>query len=71
MKALDTFGGWILGTKSGAIFAIIVALTGASITGYKLITGPKSVIITSSEFTCVDAEPFGISTRCVAYRRIR
>lgn len=71
MKALDTFGGWILGTKSGAIFAIIVALTGASITGYKLIIGPKSITITASEFTCVDTEPFGISARCTAYRRIR
>jgi hypothetical protein len=71
MKALDNFGGWILTTKSGAIFAIIVSLTGASITGYKLITGPKTVTITASEFTCVQAEPWGISTRCTAYARIR
>jgi hypothetical protein len=71
MKAIDNFGGWILTTKSGAIFAMIVALMGAGITGYKLITGPKSVTITASEFTCVDTEPFGISARCTAYRRIR
>ena len=71
MKALDNFGGWILTTKSGAIFAMIVALLGAGITGYKLITGPKSVTITASEFTCVQAEPWGISTRCTAYARIR
>ena len=71
MKSFDRFGAWLLDTKSGMIFAIFIALTGASITGYKLITGPKSVTITASEFTCVDAEPFGISTRCVAYRRVR
>ena len=71
MKALDNFGGWILNTKSGAIFAMIIALMGAGITGYKLITGPKTVSITASEFTCVQAEPWGISTRCTAYARIR
>lgn len=71
MKFFDRFGAWLLDTKAGMIFGIIVALTGASITGYKLITGPKSVTITASEFTCVDTEPFGISARCTAYRRIR
>ena len=71
MKFFDRFGAWLFDTKAGMIFGIIIALTGASITGYKLITGPKSVTITASEFTCVDAEPFGISTRCVAYRRVR
>lgn len=71
MKALDTFGGWILGTKSGAIFAIIVALTGASITGYKLVTGPKAVTLSASEFVCVQAEPWGITTRCTAYARVK
>lgn len=71
MKALDNFGGWILTTKAGAIFAIIVAMMGAGITGYKLITGPKSVTITANEFACVDTEPNGISSRCTAYRRIR
>lgn len=71
MKALETFGGWILGTKSGAIFAIIVSLTGASITGYKLITGPKAVTLSASEFVCVQAEPWGITTRCTAYARVK
>ena len=71
MKALENFGGWILSTKSGAIFAMIVALLGAGITGYKMLTGPKSVTITASEFVCVDTEPHGISARCVAYRRVR
>lgn len=71
MKFFDRFGAWLLDTKAGMIFGIIIALTGASITGYKLITGSKSVTITASEFTCVDTEPFGISARCTAYRRIR
>jgi len=53
------------------IFGIIIALSGASITGYKLFTGPKSVTLSASEFTCVQAEPWGISTRCTAYARVR
>jgi hypothetical protein len=71
MKAIESFGGWLLDTNAGMIFGIIIALTGASITGYKLITGPKTVTITASEFTCVQAEPWGISTRCTAYARVR
>ena len=71
MKVLDNFGGWLLGTKSGSIFAMIVCLLGVGIMGYKLFTGPKSVNITASEFVCVQAEPWGISTRCTAYARVR
>jgi hypothetical protein len=29
------------------------------------------VTLSASEFTCVQAEPWGISTRCTAYARIR
>ena len=29
----------------------------------------KSVNITSKSFACVEAEPDGLETRCVAYRR--
>lgn len=71
MKFFDRFGAWLLDTKAGMIFGIIIALTGASITGYKLITGPKSVTISASDFTCVQAEPWGISTRCTAYARVK
>jgi len=71
MKAIDKFGGWILDTRAGFIFGIIVLLAGAGILSYKAWSAPKSVTITASEFTCVDAEPFGISTRCTAYARVR
>jgi len=71
MNALDKFGKWILDTNAGMIFGILIALTGASITGYKLFTGPKMVTLSASEFTCVQAEPWGISTRCTAYARMR
>lgn len=71
MKALDKFGGWILDTRAGMIFGIIIALAGTGITGYKLFTGPQVVTISASDFTCVQAEPWGISTRCKAYARVR
>lgn len=71
MKSIDKFGAWLLDTRAGMIFGIIIALSGASITGYKLFTGPKSVTLSASEFTCVQAEPWGISTRCTAYARVR
>jgi hypothetical protein len=71
MKAIDKFGGWILDTRAGMVFALIVVISGLSIVAYKAFTAPKSVMLTASEFVCVDAEPFGISTRCVAYRRVR
>jgi len=71
VKSIDKFGAWLLDTRAGMIFGIIIALSGASITGYKLFTGPKSVTLSASEFTCVQAEPWGISTRCTAYARVR
>lgn len=71
MKALDKFGGWLLNTNAGMIFGILIALSGAGITGYKLINGPKTVTINASEFACVQSEAWGISTRCTAYARVR
>jgi hypothetical protein len=71
MKALDKFGGWLLDTRAGMVFGIIIALSGAGITGYKIFTGPKTVTINASEFACVQSEPWGISTRCTAYARVR
>jgi len=71
MKTIDKFGSWILDTKTGFVFGMIVVILGASIVSYKALTGPKSVTITASEFTCVDTEPFGISARCTAYARVR
>ena len=71
MKTIDKFGSWILDTKAGLIFGLLVIITGASIVSYKALTGPKSVTITASDFTCVQAEPWGISTRCTAYARVR
>jgi len=71
MKFFDRFGAWLINTNAGMIFSILIALTGASITGYKILTGPKAVTISASEFTCVQAEPWGIATRCTAYARVR
>jgi hypothetical protein len=71
MKSFDRFGFWLLDTRTGMIFGIIVALAGAGITGYKLFTGPRVVTISASEFVCVQAEPWGITTRCTTYSRVR
>ena len=71
MKAVEKFGSWLLDTKAGMIFGIIIALAGASITGYQILTGAKTVTLNATEFACVDTEPHGISARCVAYRRVR
>ena len=71
MKAVEKFGSWLLDTKAGMIFGIIIALAGASITGYQILTSAKTVTLNASEFTCADTEPHGISARCTVYRRIR
>lgn len=68
MKAIDKFGGWLLNTRAGMIFALIVLIAG---TGIFISKASKSVTIDASEFACVQAEPWGISTRCTAYARVR
>lgn len=67
MKHIENFGDWILTSKIGAIFGALVLIGGLVITA----TGPKTVTMSESEFACVDTEPFGISARCTAYRRIK
>ncbi len=68
MKAIDKFCGWLLNTRAGMIFALIVLIAG---TGIFISKASKSVTIDASEFACVQAEPWGISTRCTAYARVR
>ena len=36
---------------------------------YKIFDGTKEVVLSSKQFVCVEAEPFNLETRCVAYRR--
>lgn len=68
MKAVDKFGGWLLNTRAGMIFALIILISGA---GIFISKASKTVTLSSSEFTCIQAEPWGISTRCTAYARVR
>ena len=68
MKAIDKFGGWLLNTRAGMIFALIILIAG---TGIFISKASKTVTLSSSEFVCVQAEPWGISTRCTAYARVR
>ena len=68
MKAIDKFGGWILDTRAGLIFGLIVLIAG---TGIFIAKASKTVTIEASEFACIQAEPWGISTRCTAYARVR
>lgn len=71
MKAVEKFGSWLLDTKAGMFFGIIIALAGASITGYQILMGPKTVTLSESDIICTLSEPHGISARCMAYRRVR
>jgi len=68
MKAIDKFGGWIMDTRAGMIFGIIIILAGS---GIFIAKASKTVTLSASDFTCVQAEPWGISTRCTAYARVR
>lgn len=68
MKIVDKFGAWILDTKAGMVFCLIVILSG---TGIFISKASKTVTLSASEFVCVQAEPWGISTRCTTYARVR
>ena len=60
MTKLDKF---FLGSIAFALFILL----GWAI--YKLFDGTKEVVLSSKQFVCVEAEPFNLETRCVAYRR--
>jgi len=68
MRIVDKFGAWILDTRIGMIFAIFIIVVGASVFISK---SAKSVTINASEFVCVQAEPWGIATRCTVYSRVK
>ena len=70
MKAFEAVGSWILDTKSGLVFGCLVLLGALAVGGYQYLVAPKTVILSSKEFTCVAAEPHGLATRCVEYRRV-
>lgn len=70
MKAFDTLGSWVLDTKAGFFFGCTLILGLIVAGGYQYLVAPKTVILSSKEFTCVAAEPHGLTTRCVEYRRV-
>ena len=71
MKSFESFGSWILDTRSGLIFGCLLMLGTLGILGYEYWRAPKEVTLKASEFVCVVAEPSGLGTRCVEYRRVR
>ena len=70
MKAFESLGSWILDTKAGFFFGIALILGSIVVASYQYMIAPKTVILSSKEFTCVAAEPHGLATRCVEYRRV-
>lgn len=65
----DALGGWILTTRGGFIFGCLLILGLIAAGGYQYLVAPKTVTLNAKEFVCVAAEPHGLSTRCVEYRR--
>ena len=71
MKAIESLGGWILDTKAGLVFGVILLLAVLGIAGWQVWKAPKTVILSEKEFTCVASEPAGLGTSCTEYRRFR
>ena len=71
MKAIESFGGWLLDTRSGLFFGCLLMLGTIGVLCWETWKAPKSVVISEKEFTCVASEPAGIASRCTEYRRIR
>lgn len=71
MKAIESFGGWLLDTRSGLIVGCLLMLGTLGTLGWETWKAPKSVVITEKDFICVASEPVGLGVRCSEYRRIR
>ena len=69
MKAFESFGGWLLDTRAGLVVGSLLMLGCMAVLGYEIWKAPKEVTLKASEFVCVVAEPNGLGTRCVEYRR--
>jgi hypothetical protein len=67
MKLIESFGFWV---TCWWTHILVVVLVGAL--SYSIWLAPHSVSLSEKEFKCVEAEPFGLTTRCVTYtRRVR
>ena len=71
MKAIESFGGWLLDTRSGLIVGCSLMLGCLSVLAFEQWKAPKSVVISEKEFVCVASEPTGLSVRCTEYRRVK
>ena len=56
-------------TRAGLVVGSLLMLGTLSVVGYEIWKAPKEVTLKASEFVCVVAEPSGLGTRCVEYRR--
>ena len=71
MKAIESFGGWLLDTRSGLIVGCILMLSTLGVLAFEQWKAPKSVVISEKEFVCVASEPVGLGVRCTEYRRVK
>jgi len=71
MKAIESFGGWVLDTKAGLIFGVVLMLCATATVGWQVWKSPRGVCITEDHFVCADTEPHGIGAECTIYKKIR
>lgn len=69
MSRFENFGSWILDTRSGMVFGMALLLIATGLTIWPIIKSPATVVLSESEFSCVQSEPWGLKTRCTAYAR--
>jgi hypothetical protein len=68
MRRIERFGKWILESTAGMIFVGFLAMS--AVLAF-VPAGSPTVKISAKEFFCSEAEPDGLGTRCVNYRRLR
>lgn len=66
MKAIESFGGWIL-HKGWAIFIPMLIVIPIAVEAY---TGGKTSTVSSKEFVCTATSAVGIEPRCDQYTRV-
>ena len=65
MYMIENFGDWIITTRRGLVFMLVVLALFAGVL-WKMFVG-TSVFLSSKEFECVMAVPDGLGTKCVEY----
>jgi|APCry1669189204_1035204.scaffolds.fasta_scaffold180348_2 hypothetical protein len=65
MYMIENFGGWILDTRRGMFFGIVVLMLTMGVL-WKT-KAPSLTTLSSKEFECSLAIPDGLNTKCIEY----